>query len=375
MSRLRNIFVAHDVPYPASARKSDLVLLFEQYIRPIQTHLMSPEQRIRPKNLGLNTKSPSLEKRREHRRSKSSNRSYASNSSPVVESHSAAETSTSPSRSATKFVGRSVCPSEALPVTLKDQEPDLAQIKTRKGSSSLLLPMIGTTKQEKQPRLVHQSRRNNDKSLVNTRAWEGQGHPEARSGVISRFQRWCLALIIFAIILGLTMNLWQGLLAPSFCVTKKQDARPRQNDKLAGSLSSRFLHNWCFDCPKHAKCLENNDIVCDPGYIARSSFWSFGGRLPVPGDCKPDSIRAKKVASVTNRALAILRDRKARQECAALTWTRGETPTAALAFDDLKDSMSRERKRGIGEDEFNQLWHLAWKDILSQKDIKIDSAR
>lgn len=71
----------------------------------------------------------------------------------------------------------------------------------------------------------------------------------------------------------------------------------------------------CAPCPEHAVCFSEFKSVCEDGFVQIASPWSFGGFLPVPPKCVPDTEKQKRIEKLTKKALEILRDRNAKFIC------------------------------------------------------------
>lgn len=61
MPQLRNIFISHDISYPASAKKSQLVEIFTQELRPKARKIMAARDRVRRTSRGITDMPRSLE--------------------------------------------------------------------------------------------------------------------------------------------------------------------------------------------------------------------------------------------------------------------------------------------------------------------------
>lgn len=123
-----------------------------------------------------------------------------------------------------------------------------------------------------------------------------------------------------------------------------------------------ILRPECEPCPPHAICNERLETVCEPGFVLSQHPLSFGGYLPIPPSCEPDSTRARKVNAVKERAVEELREQNARYEC-------GEAGTPDIQETDLKHAIGSRKTKSMSNEEFEDIWANAFGDILSEDEI------
>jgi len=125
---------------------------------------------------------------------------------------------------------------------------------------------------------------------------------------------------------------------------------------------AEFIRPQCEPCPPHAYCGEQLETVCEPGFVLTQHPLSFGGVVPLAPACEPDSARARKVSAVKGRAVEELREQNARYEC-------GEATKPAMKETQLKQSISTKRRKGMSNEEFEDLWASAIGEIQSVDEV------
>ncbi|OQO11474.1 hypothetical protein B0A48_03201 [Cryoendolithus antarcticus] len=118
----------------------------------------------------------------------------------------------------------------------------------------------------------------------------------------------------------------------------------------------------CEPCPPHAYCHVNLQTECEPGFVLTPNPLSLNGLVPLPPSCAPDSQRARKVQAVKQRAVEELREHNAKFEC-------GETAQSALPEASLKETISTKRRKGMSNEEFEDLWSSALGEIQNADEI------
>ena len=126
----------------------------------------------------------------------------------------------------------------------------------------------------------------------------------------------------------------------------------------------------CELCPQHAYCLENFETQCESDFVLKPHPLSFGGLVPLPPTCEPDGEKVRRVKAVADRAVEELRERRAKFECGELTDSAGHPePTVEIDAEELKKEVSKKRKKGMSEAEFNELWGGAIGEIQGRDEV------
>lgn len=127
----------------------------------------------------------------------------------------------------------------------------------------------------------------------------------------------------------------------------------------------------CEACPQHAICYSNLETKCEPDYVLKQHPLSLGGLVPIPPTCEPDGEKVRRVKAVADRAIEELRERRAKWECGDLVDEQGVSePSVEIDAEDLKKEMSKKRRKGMGESEFEELWHGAIGEIKGREEVE-----
>jgi Man1-Src1p-C-terminal domain/HeH/LEM domain len=126
----------------------------------------------------------------------------------------------------------------------------------------------------------------------------------------------------------------------------------------------------CEFCPQHAYCRSNLETECEADFVLKSHPLSLGGIVPLPPTCEPDGEKVRRVNAVADRAVEELRERRAKWECGDLTDEAGTPePTVEIDAEELKKEVSKKRRKGMAEDEFEELWAGAIGEIKGRDEV------
>jgi hypothetical protein len=126
----------------------------------------------------------------------------------------------------------------------------------------------------------------------------------------------------------------------------------------------------CEPCPQHAYCLDNFETQCETDFVLKPHPLSLGGLVPLPPTCEPDGEKVRRVKAVADRAVEELRERRAKFECGDLTDSAGlPAPTVEIDAEDLKKEVSKKRRKGMSEAEFEELWGGAMGEIQGRDEV------
>ena len=119
----------------------------------------------------------------------------------------------------------------------------------------------------------------------------------------------------------------------------------------------------CEAPPPHAEWYSKGfETTCEKGFVLTQHPLSFGGRLPIPPTCEPDSATARKVKAVKERAVEQLRERNAEYEC-------GDSASPEMKETELKETISSKRRKGMSDQEFEELWASAFDEIREVEEV------
>lgn len=130
-----------------------------------------------------------------------------------------------------------------------------------------------------------------------------------------------------------------------------------------------FIQPSCEPCPQHAVCYQGLEASCEQDFILVPHPFSFGGLVPVPPSCQPDGEKARKIKAVADRAIETLRQRKAEAECGTATDSQGRQVTPEISEPELKKEVGKNKRRGMGDAEFEELWKGAIGEIAGREEV------
>ncbi|KIW96092.1 uncharacterized protein Z519_03159 [Cladophialophora bantiana CBS 173.52] len=147
----------------------------------------------------------------------------------------------------------------------------------------------------------------------------------------------------------------------------------------------------CEPCPQHAVCYPNMEVECESDFVLKPHPLSLGGLIPLPPTCEPDSEKQRRIKAVADRAIEELRERRAAYECggditsssspvsreteAVKTVAKSTAPKLEVAEEDLKQTVSKMRRKGMTEQEFEELWRGALGDIKARDEVEVTQDR
>jgi Man1-Src1p-C-terminal domain/HeH/LEM domain len=134
---------------------------------------------------------------------------------------------------------------------------------------------------------------------------------------------------------------------------------------------SILIEPQCEPCPQHAYCYEQLETLCEPDFVLKPHPLSLGGLVPLPPTCEPDGEKVRRIKAVADRAVEELRERRARWECGDLVEEDGAPATAVeIDADELKREVSKKRRKGMTESEFEELWVGAIGEITAREEVQ-----
>lgn len=187
-----------------------------------------------------------------------------------------------------------------------------------------------------------------------------------KSGVLPRSAPW---VVLLSLLGGCAIWWRQEKLAVGYCGI----ARP------SNALSNAQLPEWasvleptCEPCPQHAICYEGMETRCEDDFILQSHPMSLGGLVPLPPTCEPDGEKVRRIKAVADRAVNELRERQAQAECGQLKDEDRKAVRGAIDEEDLKEEVSKHRRRDMSDAEFDDLWKGAIGDVKEREEVQVD---
>jgi hypothetical protein len=144
----------------------------------------------------------------------------------------------------------------------------------------------------------------------------------------------------------------------------------------ATALAGVEVPNWadqilpqCEPCPPHAQCFRGLNLRCDPDFIKKDHPLALGGLIPFPPTCEPDSEKTRKVNGIANRAVEILRQRKAQYECGELDAEGNPVESPEVSEVDLKQQMASQKSKSLTDQEFSELFDRAFPELTMREEV------
>ncbi|KAH6643634.1 sister chromatid separation protein-like protein [Boeremia exigua] len=144
----------------------------------------------------------------------------------------------------------------------------------------------------------------------------------------------------------------------------------------ATSLAGVDVPEWasdvlpqCEPCPPHAQCYRGLELTCDPDFIRQDHPLSFGGLVPLPPTCEPDNAKTRRVTAVANKAVEILREKRAQYECGEPDAEGNLIDTPEVAEEELKQTLASRTQKGMTDKEFNELFDRAFPETILRDEV------
>ena len=131
---------------------------------------------------------------------------------------------------------------------------------------------------------------------------------------------------------------------------------------------ANVLEPGCEPCPPHAFCYPDFEARCEHDFILKPHPLSLNGLVPLPPTCEPDGEKARRVKAVADKAVEELRDRRAKWECGQLQ-NDGKEPSPEISEPELKEEVSKKRRKGLSDSEFDDLWKGAIGEIIEKDEV------
>lgn len=145
------------------------------------------------------------------------------------------------------------------------------------------------------------------------------------------------------------------------------------------------LQPVCEPCPQHAFCYPAMEVRCEPDFVLKPHPLSLGGLIPLSPTCEPDGEKVRRVKAVADRAVEELRERRAAYECGedvkqsgtlniddeVKTVVKAGTPKLEVSEEALRIEVSKMRRKGMSDDEFNDLWQGALGEISGREEVEV----
>ncbi|KAK2789552.1 inner nuclear membrane protein enriched at telomere/subtelomere region [Emmonsiellopsis sp. PD_33] len=185
-----------------------------------------------------------------------------------------------------------------------------------------------------------------------------------QQGRVSKAAPW---VVIFGLIGGFAAWWRQEKIEIGFCGAGKP----------TWSLADTKVPEWaevlqpqCEPCPQHAFCYPDFEARCEQDFVLVPHPLALGGLVPLPPTCEPDGEKVRRVKSVADRAIEALRERRAKWECGETAKEDGtEIPSPGMTASELKEEITKLKRKGMTEEEFEELWRGAIGEITGREEV------
>lgn len=149
------------------------------------------------------------------------------------------------------------------------------------------------------------------------------------------------------------------------------------------------LQPHCEPCPLHAICNSNMEVECETDYVLKQHPLSLNGLVPVPPTCEPDSEKERRINIVVDKAIDLLRERRAAYECgeeiisgrysepseseSVQTVAAASASKLQVSEEELKSAISKQKRKGMTDHDFEDLWHSAIGVVMSRDEVEVTS--
>jgi len=125
----------------------------------------------------------------------------------------------------------------------------------------------------------------------------------------------------------------------------------------------------CEPCPPHAICYPNMQVTCEQDFIKKDHPLSFGGLVPLPPTCEPDTEKTRKINNVADRAVHLLRQQRAQYECGELDQDGNVVQSPEVSIAELKKDISSSKRKSVSNEEFEDLFAKAIGETKMREEV------
>ena len=427
--KIRNILVSHDIEFPSSSKKAQLVEIFNNQLVPRSGRIRAQRARIKRTSNGI-TDMPSSQEETPAPRKRTPSSKRTSKQTRMSDGEAIDPEETRPSvRRSRRSVGPTVVkqeePEEPKSVSIRppirptiEKSPFSDDNPFQSGSSPIVfseskrksdtkksisgrrktevpLPVKQEDDEVPRRRKSAEPKRNSrlstpkiepedpldageeftpeeQQALIQEGAARGEvdvlsRHKLRRSKRLSSFPKSAPLIMLMTLLTGYAWWWRKEKIEIGYCGIGKEST----------ALSNMQVPDWvtilepqCELCPPHATCYVDMEARCDPDFVLKPHPLALGGLVPLLPSCEPDGEKARKVKAVADRAVEELRERRAKWECGELTKSDGKSATA-LEIEEvsLKAEVSQKRRRGMSASEFEELWKGALGEIMARDEV------
>jgi hypothetical protein len=214
---------------------------------------------------------------------------------------------------------------------------------------------------EEQMELVRSRAKNGDVDILGPRRRKQQSKAAGTAKSFS-FALLCLILTVLG-------GLWrEEKLKVGFCGVDGPDF----SVSLGGVEVPNFAHGLlptCENCPMHGECHKKLHVKCEKDFLKKEHPLSFGGLIPLPPTCEPDNEKTRRISSVADRTVQILRTRKAQYECKEPD-AEGKIPESPeVSVSEIKKEITGMKKKTLTDSDFDDLFVDAIGEVKNRDEV------
>jgi len=219
-----------------------------------------------------------------------------------------------------------------------------------------------------------------DRRLAKARNKDLVRHRKKPASTAAKAAPWAILVTILSTVAG-----WyrQEKVAVGYCGIGQPNWSLAEVDSVPSWVHESF-EPQCVQCPPHAICYPNMQVECEHDFVLKEHPLSLNGLVPLPPTCEPDSEKEKRIKVVADRAVEELRNQRASYECgepggSGTTTTAQDQPSTTIVSpaklevseEQLKDTISKQRRKNMSPEEFEDLWNSALGDIQGRDEVEV----
>lgn len=192
--------------------------------------------------------------------------------------------------------------------------------------------------------------------------------------------------VLTGILIGLGTWYRQEKVNIGYCGVGQPNWSLADNPRIPAWVHEKF-EPQCEPCPLHAICNSNMEVECETDFVLKQHPLSLNGLIPAPPTCEPDSEKERRIHSVVDKAINLLREKRAAYECGdevTSTTLSGisesesvksvATSSASkleISEEELKSAISKQRRKGMTDHDFEDLWQGAIGIVMGKDEVEV----
>ncbi|KAL5621487.1 hypothetical protein BROUX41_006387 [Berkeleyomyces rouxiae] len=181
-----------------------------------------------------------------------------------------------------------------------------------------------------------------------------------------------LWVLLFTILVAYGVWYRQEKIAVGYCGLGREAKEIIPADVPVPDWIIPFVEPQCELCPPHAYCYEDFVVRCEADFVLKPHPLSLSGLIPIPPTCQPDGEKVVRVKAVADKVVEELRTRRAEHECGGIVNEDGEKQGSPVIKEQaLKEIISRQRRKKLAQQEFDDLWDAAIGEVKTREEVEI----